>query len=94
MSINQLLKDITNKNIAKDLSKDEIDSIAHIVSEGFDRDYGDDRRQKWVTDIKEYIDIAMQIVEEKSDPWEGCANIKLPILTEMTWTTGCLDVLF
>lgn len=82
MNINRLIKDINNINLAKNLDKDKLDKIGYDCYRGYKDDKSDPKRMAWEENINEYIDIAMQIIENKSDPWEGCANIKLPLLTE------------
>jgi chaperonin GroES len=82
MTIPQLIEDIDNINIAKGLDKDYLDTLGHDVYSGYDTDLSDPKRMEWAKNIDTYIDYAMQVTIEKSDPWEGAANIKLPTLTE------------
>lgn len=82
MSIDQLIKDISSKNLAADMDQDALDKLGQEVYDGYEEDVENPKRIKWVESLDEYTKIAMQIMETKSDPWEGCANIKLPLLTE------------
>lgn len=82
MSIKQLVADIDKVNIADGLSPDKLDKIGCDVYKGFEDDETDPKRTKWAKSIEEYIELAMQVVKDKSDPWPDCANIKIPLLTE------------
>lgn len=82
MSIKQLISDIENINLAKGMDKSKLNTIAQQAMDGYQDDLSNPKRQEWAKSIDEYVDIAMQVIQEKSDPWPGCANIKIPILTE------------
>lgn len=74
-----LLERIDSVNIAEELDDKELEDLGAKVRKGYDDD--DATRAEWLEQIEEYIEIAMQVAEEKSYPWEGAANIKVPTLT-------------
>ena len=82
MSIKRLIADIPKVNLADGMAEDKLSTIGQTCYQGYTDDLGDDKRQKWAEKNEGYIELAMQAEEEKSDPWEGCANIKIPLLTE------------
>lgn len=68
-----------SKNIAELLDDNELSSIGSTVYRGYQID--EDSRGGWLTIIKEAMDIANQIIEEKDFPWPGAANIKYPLIS-------------
>ena len=70
---------IRSPNIAKDLPKDVCDAIGMAVVEGYDRDLSS--RGEWEERNVLGMKLALQVVEQKSFPWEGCSNIKFPLIT-------------
>ena len=75
---------IGKANIMSDLKEEEINCIYARCNEGYEKDF-DSRRERNNTLI-EANKMAMQILDPKSYPWKGCANVKLPIIT-----TGAID---
>lgn len=78
-TIPRLLRLADKVNIAEDLDKELVDKIGQEASRGYEMDEGS--RKDWKARSKKWIDIAMQVAEEKTDPWPGCANVKYPILS-------------
>lgn len=70
---------IGKANIMSLLSEDKINCIYSQVAEGYERDCS--TREARNNTLKEANKIAMQVVGNKSTPWEGCANVKLPLIT-------------
>lgn len=66
-------------NVAELLQEDECDAIAAFVMEGFDTD--EKSRADWKKRTADQIKLAMQIVERKTEPWDGCSNVKFPLVT-------------
>lgn len=69
-------------NLAEDLQKNDIEelmSIGRTVVDGYTND--EQSRTEWMTRNKEYMKLATQVMEKKSFPWEGAANVKYPLLT-------------
>lgn len=66
-------------NIAEDLSEDKLLEIGRDCKKGFDADNG--TRKAWLDETAEWLDLAMQIREEKSFPWPDASNIKYPLIS-------------
>jgi len=67
-------------NVAELLSPDTLNLIGDDVITGFDNDK--QSRAAWEEEMKEAMDLAMQIKGEKTFPWNGASNVKMPLLTE------------
>jgi len=65
-------------NIATTLNDKELDKIGQMAYMYYKQD--DDSRAEWMENTKDYIDMAMQKVEQKNYPWPNAANVKYPIL--------------
>ncbi len=59
-----------------DLKKSERDSIAEMVVEDFKRDW--DSRSEWREERRGLVDRYRMKSISKTDPFEGCANVRLP----------------
>ena len=79
VSIPQLLKRLESSNIAQDLDKDKLLQITSRCKQDYDID--EQARKEWMDRSKESLDLAMQTVEAKNDPWPNAANVKYPSLT-------------
>lgn len=82
----KLKKFAASKNIAEDLSEEELAEIGADVLEGFkadkaslksDKDSGGDRAQRWDDATK----LAMQVIEVKNHPFDNASNVKFPLMT-------------
>lgn len=78
-SLDLLLKIAEKNNIAEDLDEQRLAQIGIICKEGYGLDLG--TCNDHFTKIEEYIEIAKQVVVEKTSPWQGAANAKYPLLT-------------
>ena len=67
-------------NLAELLDESRLNDIGSDVIDGFDEDKKS--RDTWESEMKEAMDLAMQIMEEKSHPWTNASNVKMPLLTE------------
>lgn len=67
-------------NIAEELTEEELRQIGVRVVEDFDID--EQSRKPWLDRSKEAIDLANQVREAKTWPWQGAANVKLPIIAD------------
>ena len=79
ISIPPLLKRLESPNLLSELDAERISKISRRCLEDLETD--EQSRQEWLEKNKECLDLAMQVSEAKNDPWEGCANIKYPLLT-------------
>jgi chaperonin GroES len=66
-------------NVAVHLSAEKLGNIGSRVV----REYGIDKtsRADWEKNAKAAMDLALQVVEEKSYPWPKAANVKYPLMT-------------
>lgn len=76
----KLSKFIESVNIAKDLNPGRLKAIGTRCYEGFLVD--EHSRAPWVTQATRAMDLAMQVTTEKTTPWQGAANIKLPTIID------------
>jgi chaperonin GroES len=79
-SYSPLQKFIDSTNIAEDLDQELLDKIGRRCHEGYTVD--EKSRQPWLEQTKSAIELATQISKDKSFPWRGAANIKLPTITD------------
>lgn len=70
---------LQNANLADGLDVLERDKIADKVIRIFDEDK--QSRKAWEDQHEEWMKLALQIMEEKSYPFKGSANVKYPLLT-------------
>ena len=61
---------------------DDTSKIGHAALEGYKQDR--QSRKAWEERSAEAMKLALQVVEKKTFPFEGAANVKLPILTIAT----------
>jgi len=71
---------IESVNIAKNLDKERLGKIGRRCHDGYSVD--EKSRQPWLTKVKRAIELANQDAGEKSFPWPGAANIKLPTILD------------
>lgn len=67
-----------SKNIAKMLDDETLQKVGEQVKSRYDTDLkslGERHKNR-----KQAVDLAMQIAEIKSEPWDGAANVKLPLI--------------
>lgn len=76
----KLLKLIDSINVAEDLDDDDLQKIATRSAEGLQVD--EKSCEEWLQQTKSAIELATQKTKEKSFPWRGAANIKLPTITD------------
>ena len=68
------------QNIAEELTDEQLVTIGSDAVDGFDADMRS--REGWDGEMKEAMNLALQIQEKKNFPWENSSNVKLPLLTE------------
>lgn len=67
------------QNIAE-LDSLDLEKIGESVVDGYDTDMRS--RESWEGEMKEAMDLALQVRETKNFPWENASNVKMPLLTE------------
>ena len=75
----KLEKILNSVNLADELSDEELAEIGTEVLEGFEADLSS--RKEWEEDLEKWTKLALQIVEQKTFPWKGAANVKYPLLS-------------
>jgi hypothetical protein len=76
----KLLKFVESNNLAEDLDEDELKRIGVRVVEDYLID--ETSREEWLKRNKDAIKLANQIREEKTFPFPGAANVKLPLIAD------------
>jgi chaperonin GroES len=66
-------------NIAEQLTDEELVKIGNDLMAQIKID--EMSRSDWEEDYKRWLKLAEQVVENKSYPWDGASNVKLPLLT-------------
>jgi chaperonin GroES len=77
--VQSLVAKIDKANIAKELDKDLITKIGTEAKQGFDAD--EESRKPWLEDTKDWLDLAKQVRDKKTFPWEGASNVKYPLIS-------------
>ena len=76
LSLDTILKE--SLNLATKLTDEDLITIGNQVVDGFDADVKS--REPWEEDLKNWTELALQIVKQKTFPWPNAANIKYPLL--------------
>ncbi len=81
LDIKLKLEDLQDSENIAELIKDEeqLNRIGYIVKSAYEADKSS--RQRWEDKMKDAVKLALQVVEPKSTPWEGAANVKFPLIT-------------
>jgi len=77
--LNDLIKFDSFQNIADEIDLD-LDKIGLDVVKGYDADIIS--REGWMGEMKEAMDLALQVMEVKNFPWANASNVKMPLITE------------
>lgn len=67
------------ENAAEEFDEDELSAIGQVVCREFKLDEAS--REDWEQSARRAMDIAKQVKQTKSTPWEGASNVKYPMLT-------------
>lgn len=79
------IKDIKkSKNVAELLDQNQLHLIAAQAVRGYEID--EDSRKEWKDIVSKAMDIAKQVMKEKTWPWYKSSNIKYPLITQ-----ACID---
>jgi chaperonin GroES len=70
---------IQSQNLAAEIDEDVLQKIGQECGRGYDIDKAS--RADWEKLTKSAMDLAMQVAEEKSWPWQKAANVKFPLIT-------------
>lgn len=66
-------------NLCNRFDKEDLDKIAGLVYEGYQRD--EQSRSKWKRRTEAAMDLAMQVQKTKTFPWPNCSNVAFPLVT-------------
>ena len=72
-------KILESTNVAEDLTDEDLISIGNLVVDGYETDLTS--RAHWEKDLETWTKLALQVVDQKTYPWQGAANIKYPLLS-------------
>jgi len=70
---------LATDNVAELVESEDLRLIGGSIVDNYDADKA--TRSEWEERIEEALDLALQVVEEKSTPWPGAANVKYPLLS-------------
>ena len=65
-------------NLATQLDSEYLVRVAHDAVTGYDNDLAS--RSNWEKDLTNWTELALQITQPKTYPWQNAANIKYPLL--------------
>src|SRR5574343_1471549 len=77
LTINQEVADATN--LTDRFSKEDLAKIGKLCWDGYNRDVNS--RTKWEKRTEAAMNLALQVQEAKTFPWQGCANVIFPLVT-------------
>lgn len=67
------------ENVAELLDDNQQNTLAMKVVHGFESDLNS--RSEWEQRNREAMNLALQVVKEKTTPWKGASNVKFPLIT-------------
>lgn len=82
MKLNKKLKldkIVAAPNLVEMMDTDDVKMIGQDVLEHYNRD--ESSRSGWKEKYKVGMELALQVVEHKSEPWDGASNVKFPLIT-------------
>lgn len=80
MSLEKLIEYAEMDNIADNLNEKTLKELGEYVCKNYKND--EDSRSEWKQRQEKAQKLAAQVVEKKTTPWPGAANVKFPLLTE------------
>lgn len=70
---------VLEPNLTNQLDKDDLTIIGGIVYEGYERDNAS--RSAWLSRNEAGMNLALQLVQEKTFPWPNASNVVFPLVT-------------
>lgn len=70
---------IGSPNLTDQFDDSDLRKIGEWVWDCYERDV--QSRERWSKRTEAAMDLAMQVQETKTFPWQGCSNVKFPIIT-------------
>ena len=68
-------------NVAELLSEEDCKYVGRAALEGYQEDLDSRKEGGWEKRTDEAMKLALQISEGKNFPWQGCSNVKFPLIT-------------
>ena len=78
--INWLINQIYYDNLAAEMSDEQLSMIGNQALRDYEIDLAS--RTQWENQNTKALELAMQVIRTKTDPFPGCANVKYPLLTD------------
>lgn len=75
----KLTKVFETANVADYLDKDELMKIGSKVSRDFEADFNSS--YEWMEKAEKWIEMAAQVMKQKTYPWPNASNVKYPLIT-------------
>ena len=72
-------KTVDSADLTDRFTNDDLVKIGVLVIDNFNRDLAS--RKNWQERTEAAMDLALQVSEAKTFPWQGCANIAFPLVT-------------
>jgi chaperonin GroES len=66
-------------NIADELGDRDLEKIGSHIKQGYDLDKAS--REGWEGNVDKWLELALQVVDQKTTPWPDASNVKYPLLT-------------
>ncbi|MDE2097561.1 MAG: hypothetical protein KGL39_09970 [Patescibacteria group bacterium] len=70
---------LDSENLAELLPQEDLNTIGSRVVEEYKIDL--ESRSPWEARTKRSLELALQVLEKKTFPWEGASNVKFPLIT-------------
>jgi chaperonin GroES len=90
----KITKELTEESdLCHYFSEEDLARIGAIVKEGFEQDL--ESRSTWEKRYQAGLDLALQLVKEKTFPWPGASNVKFPLVTiaALQWHSRAYPIL-
>jgi len=79
MSVDDIILRASEKNLASDMSDEELGSLgAKVITE---MEYDEESRSAWLERNQDAMALAMQVAEKKTHPWINASNVIFPLIT-------------
>ena len=70
---------LSSENVAEDMDKKDLQWLGCYVYDGYETD--EESRADWRDKQEDWMNLALQVREDKTFPWPNAANVKYPLLT-------------
>lgn len=75
----EITRILESSNIAEELNVEILNAIGRDAVEGYEKDEGS--RLDWLEMNEKWMELALQVSEKKSSPWNNASNVKYPLMT-------------